>query len=145
MPFIGFSFDKIEATKDVEEIKGNINIKHSLNIKDVKTHEIIMDKKQDVLKFIFEFKLNYEPKVGSINLIGNMLYLEDKKKINEILSNWKKDKKLPNEVMQGLFNTVLTKSNIKALNLAQDINLPPHLPMPKITSVSKEKYNEYIG
>ncbi|MEK6932974.1 MAG: hypothetical protein AABW56_04245 [Nanoarchaeota archaeon] len=145
MPFIGFSFDKIEATKDVEEIKGNINIKHSLNIKDVKIHEVTMDKKQDVLKFIFEFKLNYEPKVGNINLLGNMLYLEDKKKINEILANWKKNKKLPNEVMQGLFNTVLTKSNIKALDLAQDINLPPHLPMPKITAVSKEKYNEYIG
>jgi len=145
MPFIGFNFDKIEASKDVDEVKGNINIKHTLNIKDVKQQEITMDKKQEVLKFIFEFKLNYEPNIGTITLTGNMLYLEDQKKMKEIMQEWKKDKKLPLNITQGLFNTILAKANIKALNLAQDINLPPHLPMPKIETTNKKDYSQYIG
>lgn len=144
MPFIGFNFDKIEASKEVDEIKGNINVKHSLNIIDIKQQELTLDKKQEVLKFIFKFTLNYEPKIGSINLIGSMLYTEDQKKMKDILQDWKKDKKIPQDIMQGLFNTILTKANIKALNLAQDVNLPPHLPLPKLEAKSKN-YNEYIG
>ena len=138
MPFIGFNFDKIEATKLKEELKGSINVKHTLNIVDVKQHEVSVDKKQEVLRFEFEFKLNYEPGIGSINISGNMLYLEEPKKMKEILQNWKKDKKLPNEIMQGLFNTILAKANIKALSLAQDINLPPHLPLPKLEQTNKK-------
>lgn len=145
MPFIGFNFDKIEASRNIEELKGNINVKHSMNILEVEQHEITMDKKQEVIKFTFEFKLHYEPKVGSITLKGNMLYLDDPKKLKEIVQNWKKDKKLPPALMQGLFNTIMTRSNIKALNLAQDINLPPHLPMPKLQAVKKQDYSEYIG
>lgn len=143
MPFIGFNFDKIEASKNTDEIKGNINVKHNLNIIDVKEQEITVDKKQNVLKFVFEFKLDYEPKIGMINIIGNMMYVDDQKKLKEIVQGWKKEKKLPQELMQGLFNTILTKANIKALNLAQDINLPPHLPLPKIEA--KQDYKEYIG
>ena len=146
MPFIGFNFDKIEAFKDVSEVKGNINVKHNLNIIDVKKEEVNVDKKQEVLKFIFEFKLVYEPKIGGINLTGNMMFIDDQKKMKDILQDWKKDKKLPNEIMQGLFNTILAKANIKALSLSQDVNLPPHLPLPKLEQTkTQNKYNEYIG
>lgn len=146
MPFIGFNFDRIEAFKDISEIKGNINVKHNLNILDVKKEEVNVDKKQEVLKFIFEFKLIYEPKIGGINLVGNMMFIDDQKKMKDILQDWKKDKKLPNEIMQGLFNTILAKANIKALSLSQDVNLPPHLPLPKLEQTkTQNKYNEYIG
>ncbi len=144
MPFIGFNFDKIEASKEMSELKGNINIKHTLNIIDVKKEEVNVDKKQEVLKFIFEFKLDYEPNAGMIHLLGNMMYVDDSKKMKDILQDWKKDKKLPPELMQGLFNTILAKANIKALSLSQDINLPPHIPLPKLEQ-SQSKYNEYIG
>jgi len=146
MPFIGFNFDRIEAFKDVSEVKGKINVKHNLNILDVKKEEVNVDKKQEVLKFIFEFKLIYEPKIGGINLVGNMMFIDDQKKMKDVLQDWKKDKKLPPEIMQGLFNTILAKANIKALSLSQDVNLPPHLPLPKLEQTkTQNKYNEYIG
>ena len=146
MPFIGFNFDKIEAFRNKDELKGNINVKHTLNIIDVKQQEVSVDKKQEVLKFIFEFKLDYEPEIGAINIIGNMMYIDDIKRMKEVLQEWKKTKKLPQELMQGLFNTILTKANIKALSLSQDINLPPHLPLPKLEPTqNKTNYNEYIG
>ena len=145
MPFIGFSFDKIEAERNVNEIKGDINVKHTLNIVDLKEEQISIDKKQDVLKFMFEFLLKYEPSIGEIKLNGHLLYTDDPKKIKEIQAKWKKDKKIEPELMSSLFNMILTKSNIKSLSLSQDVNLPPHLPMPRLQPQSKTNLNEYIG
>ncbi len=145
MPFIGFNFDKIEASKEVDQIKGNINVKHTLNIVDLKQEEISIDKKQEVIKFFFEFRLDYEPKVGAISIKGNMMYIDDPKKTKEIVQDWKKEKKLPPSLMQSLFNTILSKANIKALSLSQDINLPPHLSLPKLEQVKSKDYSQYIG
>ncbi len=144
MPFIGFNFDKISAEKFLDEIRGNINVKHNLSIKDLKEEEINLDKKQEALRFTFEFLLSYEPNIGSIRIEGHLLFLESPKKIKEIIQDWKKDKKIPKEIMQNLFNNILTKSNIKSLQLSQDINLPPHIPMPRLEQ-QKKNINEYIG
>lgn len=144
MPFIGFNFDKISAERTSEEFKGNINVKHNLNIIDVNEEKVSLDKKQEVLKFTFEFLLKYEPNFGSVRIEGHLLFLENQKMMKEILQSWKKDKKIPPEIMQGLFNTILAKANIKALQLTQDINLPPHIPMPRLDQRKKD-VNEYIG
>lgn len=146
MPFIGFNFDKIFAERKIDELKENISVKHNLNIKDLIEEEINLEKKQEVLKFKFEFLLKYEPNVGEVKIEGHLLFLESQKKMKEIVQNWKKDKKLPPEITQSLFNTILTKSNIKALQLSQDLNLPPHIPMPRLTRQQpKKNVNEYIG
>ena len=146
MPFIGFNFEKLSAER-YKEVKGDIKIKHNLNIVDVKDHKVSLDKKQEVLKFDFEFNLEYTPNIGKINIKGSMLYTENVKKLKEIKQEWEKSKKLPNEIFAGLFNTILAKSNIKALELSQEINLPPHLPLPRIDQQQKVKVNvnEYIG
>jgi len=144
MPFIGFNFDKISAERKVDEVKGNINVKHSFNIKDVREEKINLDKRQDVLKFTFDFSLNYEPGLGNIKIEGHLLYIDEQKKMNEMVKGWKKEKKISPEIIQGLFNTIITRSNIKALQLEQDLNLPPHLPMPKLAR-EKKSVKEYIG
>jgi len=146
MPFIGFNFDKISAERLVLDIdlKGNINVKHNLNIINVNEEEVTLEKKQEVLRFGFEFLLIYEPEYGLIKIQGHLLFLDSPKKMKDIVQDWKKDKKIPPEIMQGLFNTILAKSNIKALQLSQDINLPPHLPMPRLEK-QKPNLNEYIG
>ncbi|MEK6835387.1 MAG: hypothetical protein AABX61_03935 [Nanoarchaeota archaeon] len=146
MPFIGFNFDRIFAERNIDEIKENLSVKHNMNIKDLTEEEINLEKKQEVLKFKFEFLLKYDPNVAEIKIDGHLLFLESPKKMKEIVQNWKKDKKLPPEITQSLFNTILTKSNIKALQLSQDLNLPPHIPMPRLTRQQpKKNVNEYIG
>ena len=127
-----------------DEIKGNINVKHNLNIKELIEEEIVLERKQETIRFIFEFLLNYEPEIGFIKIEGHLIYLESPKKLKEIIQTWRKEKKISPEIMQALFNTILAKSNIKALQLSQDINLPPHLPMPRLES-QKKSANEYIG
>lgn len=144
MPFIGFNFDRIHAERKVSEIKGDLNVKHNLNIIDLKTENITLEKKQEVLKFIFEFVLFYEPDIGFIKIEGHLLFLESPKKLKEMFQEWQKNKKISPEVLQNLFNTILAKTNIKALELSQDINLPPHLPLPRLGQ-QKKNINEYIG
>ena len=39
--------------------------------------------------------------------------------------------------MVGLVNMILMKCNIRALGLSQEINLPPHLNLPKVNSQTK--------
>ena len=66
------------------------------------------------------------------------------KKTKEILASWKKDKKVPKELMAGLLNTILTKCNIQALILSQEINLPAPIPLPKV-QIAQQSEKNYIG
>ncbi|MCD4759742.1 hypothetical protein K8R33_02550 [archaeon] len=129
MPIVGFNFEKITIEK-TSQITGKLNIKNDLSIKSLEQEKLNLTSAENVLKFNFEFLVNYEPKVGKINLNGNVLYMEDEKKVKEILDGWKKDKKLPEDLAPQILNTILAKCNIKALSLTQEVNLPPHIRLP---------------
>tara|TARA_Y100000310_G_scaffold311244_1_gene357354 strand:- start:519 stop:929 length:411 start_codon:yes stop_codon:yes gene_type:complete len=133
MPIIGFNFDKIQAEK-TNKHQGNVNIKNNVSVTDIQPDKVALSTSEDVLKFIFEYNINYEPNVGSINLNGHVLFLENKKKVKDILSSWKKEKKIPSPIMQAIINHVLAKCTIKALNLENDVGFPPHINMPKVKS-----------
>ena len=136
---VGFGFTKITAEKN-ESAKGKIDINNNVSVKDVVEDNLSLGKeKQTALKFSFEFASKYEPNLGKIALEGNLLYMADAKKAKEILASWKKDKKVPQEIMAGLLNTILTKCNIQALILSQDVNLPPPIPLPKVHMQQKQE------
>ena len=140
---VGFGFTKLSA-EEKEVAKGKIDINNNVSIKDIKEDSFSLgNNNQNVLKFIFEFTSKYEPNIGNILFEGELLYMEDPKKVKEILSSWKKDKKIPKEIMGGLLNTILTKCNVQALILSQEINLPPPIPMPKVQIAAPDK--NYIG
>ncbi len=141
---VGFGFTKLSAEKH-ETAKGKIDINNNVTIKDVQEDSFSLgkDKQQNVLRFIFEFTSKYEPNIGNILFEGELLYLEDQKKVKEILASWKKDKKIPKELMANLLNTILTKCNVQALILSQEVNLPPPIPLPKVQIQAPDK--NYIG
>ena len=141
---VGFGFTKLSAEKK-DPASGKIDINNNVSIKDAREDSLTFGKdKQNVIKFIFEFTSKYEPNVGTILFEGEILYLEDPKKVKEILASWKKDKQIPKEIMGGLLNTVLSKCNVQALILSQDVNLPPPIPMPKV-QMSVQQDKNYIG
>ena len=145
MPIVGFNFDKFSVERTGKIEKG-IKVRNNIEIKDITTDEISLsqDKKQEVLKLSFEYSVFYDPNVGSTLLQGHLLYLDTPAKIKEILNAWKKDKKIELTLKAQLLNTALIKCNIKALNLSQEVNLPPHLPMPTLSPYAN-KAKEYIG
>src|SRR3989344_7095642 len=131
MPIIGFNFDKI-ATERMASNLEKVEVNHKIRIKDLIQEALPIKKAEETLKFNFEYKVWYEPKVGNIFLEGHFFYVDDQKKIKEILTNWKKDKKIAQPLMQQLMNNIIIKCGIKALSLSQDVNLPPHIPLPTV-------------
>jgi hypothetical protein len=60
-----------------------------------------------------------------------VLLLTEKDESKDILKKWK-NKKMPEEFRVPLFNIILTKSNLRALQLEEELNLPTHIPLPRI-------------
>jgi len=132
MTIVGFNFTSISAEKN-DAIKGKVNINNNVSIKDVEEKDLSLGpNKQQSLRFIFEFISKYDPNVGSISLVGDVLFIEEAKKIKEIIDGWKKNKKLPKEVTSRVLNTILGKCNVQALILSEQVNLPPPIPLPKV-------------
>ncbi len=144
MPIVGFNYIKIDVEKK-NSVKGNVNIHNNVTIKNVEKSDVdISNDKQQVARFNFEFTSKYEPEIGKIVLGGNILYLDEQKKIKEILDTWKKEKRVEKELMTTILNTILAKCNIQALILSESVNLPPPIPLPKVEVNAKEN-NSYIG
>ncbi len=130
MQVIGFGFEKILAERK-KEPKGKVNVKYDLKIEDVAKDSVSVIKDQEVVRFSFIFKVNYGPDFAEISLKGFVVLILGKNKLKEILKHWKK-KKVPDDVRLPLFNFILTKCNLKALQLEEEIGLPTHIPLPKL-------------
>lgn len=142
MPIIGFNFDKIEVERK-KPVTDKIEIKNNLGIKDVDIEKLPVENIGEVLKFMFEFALVYEPDVGNISINGTILYSGDSKELKDIHKEWKKNKKIDTKLLEVLLNNVLYKCHVKALTLAQEVNLPAHLNLPSIKAAPADK--AYIG
>lgn len=143
MPIVGFNLDKILGEKKAEPKKG-MRATHNITISSLKEEKISLGKTQKSgLKFEFEYSVKYEPNIGDLLITGHILYIEEEEQIKEILKEWQKSKKIKPELASKIINTAIVKSTIKALSLSQDLNLPPHLPIPVISPQRKEQ--DYIG
>lgn len=143
MPIVGFNFDKITVEK-TNPIKGRVQVKNNMAIKNVEQNELILGKKKEnVLKFSFEFSSKYEPDIGLIDIKGHILFMEEPDEVKKIMDGWKKKKFIPQDLMAFLLNTVLVRCNIKTLVLSNDVNLPPHIRLPTISP--KSDASQYIG
>ncbi|MFH1332178.1 MAG: hypothetical protein ABIH63_02735 [archaeon] len=144
MPIVGFNFDKILVER-IKPVEGQVKVKRNLSIKDIKKQEIVLSpkKKEEILKCNFDFSVDYEPGLGKILIEGHILFIDEPAEIKKLFDGWKKNKELPVPIMTLLLNTALVRSNIKALSLIQDVNLPPHMQLPTINP--KSKASDYIG
>ena len=133
MTIVGVEFTKISAERQ-PAVKGKVEIKNNVTIKDVVEKDLVPGKDIDQkgLEFKFEFTASYEPKMAKMIFEGHVLFVGDKKTVEDVMKSWNKDKKIPKEAMTGVLNTALTKCNIQALILSQQINLPPPIPLPKV-------------
>jgi len=138
MTIVGFNFTKINVEKKAGA-GGKVNINNNVSIKDVKEYSLMLGKsEQKGLRFVFEFKSEYEPNMGSIVLNGDVMYLGPNEEVDKVMKEWKKNKKIDPDFSAPILNTVLTRSNIKALILSQDVNLPSPIPLPRISKAPKE-------
>lgn len=132
MSVVGIQFNKIVIEKK-SPAKGKVNVNNNVAIQNVeKTDLTFGTSKQNAIRFDFEFKVQYDPGVAEMQFLGNLTYFEKAEVIDEVIKAWKKDKKVPKEIMTPVLNSVLAKCNVEALVLSREVNLPPPMPMPKV-------------
>ncbi|MBN2421574.1 hypothetical protein JXB27_04820 [Candidatus Woesearchaeota archaeon] len=133
MTIIGFSFRKINAERS--EVKsGKVNVSNNVSLKNVEEASIpVGAAKQKALKFTYEFSTKYEPKFGSINIEGDLLFLSSAETVEKTIKEWKKNKKVDKEILTPILNTILNRCSIKGLLMSQDLNLPTPLQMPRVS------------
>ena len=138
MTVIGFSFTKMLIEKK-NPVKGKVSINNNVSIKELEETKLNINTTRKALKLNFEFISSYEPNIGKILLEGEVIYLIDKNKADDVVKNWKKNKKLEKDIMTQVLNNVLAKCNVQALILSKDMNLPPPIPLPKVGGSEKKK------
>jgi|ETNmetMinimDraft_16_1059900.scaffolds.fasta_scaffold123232_1 hypothetical protein len=132
MTVVAVAFNKILVER-FNQITGKVDIKNNAAVLDVEKQELTLgSQKQESLKFKFDFRVDYEPKIATIQLEGEVVWVDEKKNIDDALKGWKKDKKVKPEIMTPVLNAVLAKSNVEALILAKEANLPPPVQLPKV-------------
>lgn len=132
MTVIGLGFNKIVVEKTAP-LKGKVSIKNDAAVKNVEKIDLNLGaSKQEALKFSFEFKSIYEPNLAHITLDGDLVWLDKPENNEKVLKEWKKDKTVPKEIMNPVLNTILAKSNVEALIVSRELNLPSPIPLPKV-------------
>lgn len=141
MRLIGFNFTKIS----IERLKDSVNnLKFNTKI-DIRSIEPLKSDffrtKDETIKIIFNYSVLYEPEFAKLDLTGQIILSVDPKIAREVLKGWK-DKQTSEEFRIFLFNIILTKSNVKALQLEEELGLPFHVPLPSLNKDNlKEKKN----
>ncbi len=135
MTIVGFNFTKIDVERKKTMVP-KLSIKNNVEIDDVLEAEMrIGSQKQKVLRFLFTYKSTYSDDAGHVLIKGDLVYMNDKKIIDDILKSWSKNKMkdVKKEIAAPIINTILTKSTITALMLSKEVNLPPQIQLPKVS------------
>ncbi|MHA1659080.1 MAG: hypothetical protein ACTSUT_08175 [Promethearchaeota archaeon] len=139
MRLVGFNFNKINIEKSSDNFK-DLKINTNIHISDIKEiQQDLFKSKEEFLGIDFEFTIDYQQDIAKLEFKGKILIAIEQKKAKEILKNWK-DKKIDEDFKIVIFNIILKKSNIKAIQLEDDMNLPTHITLPTIRK--KENKNE---
>src|SRR3990167_3179222 len=131
MTIVKINLHKVNADRNLDSKGGQIKINNNVAIKNVEEMAFSVEGKKG-LKFNFAFNCNYEPDLGKIEVEGQVLFVDEEKKIQEILKSWNKDKRVPMDVMEQVVNAALHKGNIQAIKIGEEVNLPSPLPLPKV-------------
>lgn len=129
MRLIGFNLTKIYAerkgpnTQDLK-ISNKIDIP---NIEETKSDSFKF--KEDLVSIDFSLIIDYAPEIAKIEICGRILLGLDSKMAKSVLNDWK-EKKVSEDFKITLFNLILRKASIKAIQLEEEMGLPLHIQLP---------------
>jgi len=126
LKLIGSKFIKIEAERNLDF---NDKFELKTNIKIISLEKIQNSKNS--LKLSYGFDVKYG-ELGKIKLIG-ILYLTGNSKIIKELLKIKEKKEYNTPEFIVITNLIIEKASIKALELEEELSLPIHIKLPKIS------------
>jgi len=131
MKLAGFSFNKVSIERFSDNFK-DLKMDTNLSISNIKElNQTYFKTKEGFIVVEFTFMIDYKPKIAKLEFNGKIVFSLDLKKMKEILKDWDL-KKIEEELRIAVFNIILRKANIKALQLEDEMGLPPHLNLPSI-------------
>ena len=138
MKLLGFNFTKIQVEKHKDRVEG-LKIGTRIDVSEIKEAKAEMLKtKEEILAIKFTYGLDYEPEMAKLDLEGNLILSLESKKAREVLRQWK-DKKMPEDFRMTLFNLILRKASLKALQLEEEMSLPIHMQLPTLKIEDKRE------
>jgi hypothetical protein len=136
MKIIGFGLTNIFGEKnEVTDVK--LSLTQNIEVKNISKERLPISS-EEVINLKFLFSITYASNLGKVEIGGNMLIIPDKDELKDFLKAIK-EKSIPEKVKPVIFNFIMTKCNIKALSLEDDLNLPYHIALPKISPPSADK------
>jgi len=137
MPVIGIIFSKLEAERTMslnEPMPPIKSIQYNNRLVSLEKKSFNqMNVKADVLTLSFDFMVIYTPPIASITIRGEILFLPaNQEELNKILSTWRRERKIPNEIAPQIIGAVVTRGIQKATVLSDQIGVPPPIPPPPI-------------
>ncbi len=122
--------------------EARIGISNSINITDVDK-----DEKFKILKFGFKFDVTFtgdgSDELGKIVISGFVVYTGEK--IEEIYENWEDAKKRDESVNTEVLQAGLNISILEAMSVAKMLQLPPILPLPRVSSSGVQDESKHEG
>ena len=140
MPIIGMKLDSMEGKRGKIPARGEIKVNSTPRITAVKQIDLPSISKK-ALALNFDFTTTYSPEIGEIKITGELLFTSEKNP--QILKQWQAKKMLPEEVNIEVLNHLFRQCLLKAANMADDLQLPPPLALPRVAP--KQKEAGYVG
>ncbi len=135
MPFIGERINRVQATRG--KLSPKMEIKSNVDLSDVSLKDLGITATKKGVSFSFTFKVEYSNNGGSIEVDGELFYLDDEAKMKEIDESWKKDKKLDEKLRLSAMNRILEVSYMQAIVASEQVKLPPPIQLPRFVSKKK--------
>ncbi len=142
MKFIGFSIEEIIAKKSIEIPRASINTDIIFTNIDKAKLDVLKD--SECLKASFKFSVIYKDPTqkevelkNEIKFEGSLLIAVSKDESKDFLKSWK-TKELPKDKIVFLYNYILKKCSVRALQLEEELGLQPHIPFPQVNQSTIE-------
>ncbi len=140
MPIVGYNISSITAEKSAVRT-GRIDINSRPNITSVTKRN--MPDKKTVIVIGFEFLTTYNPDIGRIRIVGEILYATQR--LKGILNTWEKEGKILEEVDVEIKNFLFRKCLTVGLILSENLQLPPPIMFPTLIPKKEDDRTGYIG
>ncbi|MBI2580808.1 hypothetical protein HYV85_03285 [Candidatus Woesearchaeota archaeon] len=145
MTIAGFTFTRMLVERK-SQAKGAVDINSNIGVVSAEEIDFVMGQtKQKGIKVIFDYRNTYTPDLGILILNGEILYLSDQKRHDDLMKSWKKDKKFPDDVMVELYNIISVRGALQAIQLSSTVGLPPPIPLPKFTKGQAQQQQQGKG
>ena len=129
MTVLGIRFREISAKREGGNVTPQIKVNSVPKITGVSEKELPMIGKK-TLSVEFDFVTEYDPKIGTIRMSGEVYYVAENSK--EALKNWKSKKELPEKMRVDILNHLFRACLLKIAYLADDLQLPAPISIPRV-------------